>query len=72
LSSFRFEETEEKAQIDAFVTQLTNELRVNDISVKYDDRTHNVQFKFAEWELKGFFTCAVGANMQNGGRIGAS
>ena len=64
-----FKTEEEKAQIDVFVNQLTNELRGKDISVKYDDRdTQRPGFKFAEWELKGVpVRVAVGArDMQNG------
>jgi len=64
-----FKTEEEKAQIDGFVNQLTNELKIKDISVKYDDRdTQRPGFKFAEWELKGVpVRVAVGArDMQNG------
>lgn len=60
---------EEKANIDSFVTDLQNELKGKDISVKYDDRdTQRPGFKFAEWELKGVpVRVAVGArDMQNG------
>jgi len=64
-----FKTEEEKAQIDVFVDQLTNELKIKNISVKYDDRdTQRPGFKFAEWELKGVpVRVAVGArDMQNG------
>src|SRR5690606_670166 len=64
-----FKTEEEKAQIDVFVDQLTNELKIKNISVKYDERdTQRPGFKFAEWELKGVpVRVAVGArDMQNG------
>ncbi len=60
---------EEKAKVDAFVENLTSELKAKDVSVKYDDRdTQRPGFKFAEWELKGVpLRVAVGArDMQNG------
>ena len=64
-----FKTEDEKMHIDSFVNQLTDELKVKDISVKYDDRdTQRPGFKFAEWELKGVpLRVAVGArDMQNG------
>src|SRR5690606_24637790 len=64
-----FKTEEEKANIDAFVDSLNNELKAQDISVKYDDReTQRPGFKFAEWEMKGVpLRVAVGArDMQNG------
>ncbi|PJR04127.1 proline--tRNA ligase [Avrilella dinanensis] len=49
-----FKTEEEKANIDRFVNQLSDELQDMNISVRYDDRdTHRPGFKFAEWELKG-------------------
>jgi len=60
---------EEKANLDAFVGTLTNELKAKGISFKYDDRdTQRPGFKFAEWELKGVpLRVAIGArDMQNG------
>lgn len=64
-----FKTEEEKANIDAFVQNLTRELNGQDVRVKYDDRdTQRPGFKFAEWELKGVpLRVAVGArDMQNG------
>lgn len=60
---------EEKANIDRFVNELTQQLKGMDISVKYDDRdTQRPGFKFAEWELKGVpLRVAVGSrDLQNG------
>lgn len=60
---------EEKATLDAYVSELTGELKGKDISVKYDDRdTQRPGFKFAEWELKGVpLRVAIGSrDMQNG------
>ncbi|NQD70734.1 proline--tRNA ligase [Sphingobacterium shayense] len=60
---------EEKATLDAYVSELTRELKGKDISVKYDDRdTQRPGFKFAEWELKGVpLRVAIGSrDMQNG------
>ncbi len=59
---------EEKANLDAYVNELTAALKQLDISVKYDDRdTQRPGFKFAEWELKGVpLRVAVGSrDMQN-------
>lgn len=64
-----FRTEEEKANIDTFVEKLQSELKVKNISIKYDDRdTQRPGFKFAEWELKGVpVRVAVGArDMQNG------
>ncbi|WP_409150402.1 proline--tRNA ligase [Sphingobacterium sp. BS-2] len=60
---------EEKANLDAYVDQLTAALKQLDIRVKYDDRdTQRPGFKFAEWELKGVpLRVALGSrDMQNG------
>ena len=60
---------EEKANLDAYVEQLTAALKQLDIRVKYDDRdTQRPGFKFAEWELKGVpLRVALGSrDMQNG------
>jgi len=60
---------EEKANLDAYVDQLTSSLKQLDIRVKYDDRdTQRPGFKFAEWELKGVpLRVALGSrDMQNG------
>ncbi|GGE23485.1 proline--tRNA ligase [Sphingobacterium cellulitidis] len=60
---------EEKANLDAYVDELSAALKQLDIRVKYDDRdTQRPGFKFAEWELKGVpLRVALGArDMQNG------
>ena len=60
---------EEKANLDAYVDQLSAALKQLDIRVKYDDRdTQRPGFKFAEWELKGVpLRVALGSrDMQNG------
>ena len=60
---------EEKVALDAYVSELTQELKGKDISFKYDDRdTQRPRFKFAEWELKGVaLRVAIGSrDMQNG------
>lgn len=60
---------EEKANLDAYVDQLSAALKQLDIHVKYDDRdTQRPGFKFAEWELKGVpLRVALGSrDMQNG------
>ncbi|OYD46225.1 proline--tRNA ligase [Sphingobacterium cellulitidis] len=60
---------EEKANLDAYVNELSAALKQLDIRVKYDDRdTQRPGFKFAEWELKGVpLRVALGArDMQNG------
>src|SRR5690554_154865 len=58
-----FKTEEEKAAIDQFVDQLSDELKAMNISVRFDDRdTQRPGFKFAEWELKGVpVRVAVGA-----------
>ncbi len=64
-----FKTEEEKAAIDQFVDQLSDELKAMNISVRFDDRdTQRPGFKFAEWELKGVpVRVAVGArDMKNG------
>ncbi|OYD40256.1 proline--tRNA ligase [Sphingobacterium cellulitidis] len=60
---------EEKANLDAYVDELSAALKQLDIRVKYDDRdTQRPGFKFAEWELKGVpLRVALGSrDMQNG------
>lgn len=64
-----YKTAEEKANIDAFVNILNEELDDMDISVRYDDRdTQRPGYKFAEWEMKGVpLRVAVGArDLQNG------
>lgn len=64
-----FKTAEEKSAIDVYVDGLRAELKVKNISVKFDDRdTQRPGFKFAEWELKGVpVRLAIGArDLQNG------
>jgi prolyl-tRNA synthetase len=59
---------EQKQQIDSKVKEITQQLKANGISVKYDDNDNNRPgWKFAEYELKGVpVRIAIGArDLQN-------
>jgi prolyl-tRNA synthetase len=64
-----YKHEEELENIAAYVATLVKELKVKDISVKFDKRdTHRPGAKFAEYELKGVpLRVAIGSrDMQNG------
>jgi prolyl-tRNA synthetase len=64
-----YKHEEELANITAYVNGLVKELKLKDISVKFDNRdTHRPGAKFAEYELKGVpLRVAIGSrDMQNG------
>ncbi len=64
-----YKHDEELENIRTYVKSLTAELKVKDVSVKFDDRdTQRPGFKFAEYELKGVpLRVAIGSrDMQNG------
>jgi prolyl-tRNA synthetase len=64
-----YKHQEELDNISGFVKEVTKELKVKGISVKFDNRdTHRPGAKFAEYELKGVpLRVAIGSrDMQNG------